>query len=145
MWSCPRKQRSAICGSAWPSGWESRRSALARAPVPFRCKGAFLLLAAACAWAATPVPEIVSAAKSAAQSNDTRAVERLIAKKSDVNAAEPDGTSALHWAVRNDDLSLVNVLIAARANVNVSNRYGATPLSLAAAAGNVKMLEALLK
>jgi uncharacterized protein len=111
--------------------------------VPLHCKGAFVsfALAAASAWAATPVPEIVSAAKS----HDTRAVERLIAKKSDVNAAEPDGTTALHWAVRNDNPSLLKLLIASGANVNASNRYGATALSLAATAGNAKALEALLK
>jgi ankyrin repeat protein len=100
-----------------------------------------LALSGAIVWAATPEPELVRTVKS----GDTPAVERLIAGKSDVNAAEPDGTSALHWAVRANDSVLVNRLIRAGANVNAATRYGVTPLSVAAGLGNAKILEALLK
>jgi uncharacterized protein len=97
--------------------------------------------ALASVWAATPEPEIIRAVKS----GDRASVERLIASKSDINAAEPDGTSALDWAVRANDSALTNRLIQAGANVNSSSRYGVTPLSLAAAAGNPEILGALFK
>lgn len=108
----------------------------ARRFVLLGCAGAACLV-----WAATPEPEIVRAVKS----GDRAAVERLIASKSDVNAAQPDGTSALHWAVRANNLILTNRLIQAGADVNAATRYGVTPLSLAASAGNSKILEGLLK
>jgi len=92
-------------------------------------------------WSATPEPEIVRAAKS----GDTQSIERLIASKGDINAAQPDGTTALHWAVRATNLALANHLIRAGANVNYASRYGVTPLSLAAETGNAPILETLLK
>ena len=104
---------------------------------------AVLALAGAVAslWAATPEPEIIRAVRS----GDRGAAERLIANKTDVNAAQPDGTSALHWAVQANNFALANRLIQAGANVNSSSRYGVTPLSLAATAGNPKILELLFK
>jgi serine/threonine-protein phosphatase 6 regulatory ankyrin repeat subunit B len=113
--------------------------------VPANFARRFVLLgyagAASVVWAATPEPEIVRAVKSA----DVAAVERLIATGSDVNSAQPDGTSALDWAVRANNLVLTNRLIQAGAEVNGATRYGVTPLSLAAGAGSPKILEALLK
>ena len=72
---------------------------------------AVLALAGAVAflWAATPEPEIIRAVRS----GDRGAVERLIANKTDVNAAQPDGTSALHWAVQANNFVLANRLIQA--------------------------------
>jgi hypothetical protein len=37
-----------------------------------------------------------------AKDGDPAGVKGALARKVDVNAAEPDGTTALHWAVRND-------------------------------------------
>jgi len=108
----------------------------ARTSVLLGCAGVAILV-----WAATPEPEIVRAVKS----GDQATVERLIAGKIDVNAAQPDGTSALHWAVRANDSILTNRLIQAGADVNAATRYGVTPLSLAASAGNSVILERLLK
>src|SRR5512145_937545 len=67
----------------------------------------------------------------AVQQLDRAAVTQLLARKTDVNAAQPDGTTALHWATYHDDLDLVNRLLTAGANATVANRYGVTPLSLA--------------
>ncbi len=100
-----------------------------------------LLACAAVVWAATPEPELVRAVKS----GDRPAVERLIASRNDINAAQPDGTSALHWAVRANDSALTNRLIQAGADVNAATRYGVTPLSLAASQGNPAILQTLLK
>jgi len=97
--------------------------------------------AACLAWAVTPEPEIVRAVKA----GDAAAVERLIASKTNVNSAQPDGTCALHWAVRANDSALTKRLIQAGADVNAATRYGVTPLSLAAGAGNPQILEMLLQ
>jgi ankyrin repeat protein len=61
-------------------------------------------------------------------------------------APSPDGTTALHRAVgANEALPKVDALIKAGADVNAANRYGVTPLSLAAANGNDRVLDLLLK
>src|SRR5574341_908063 len=64
----------------------------------------------------------------AVKSGDIGAVQALLAKTADVNAAQADGTTALHWAVEHDAVALVQALIRAGANVKAANRYGATPL-----------------
>ncbi|HSP70474.1 MAG TPA: ankyrin repeat domain-containing protein [Bryobacteraceae bacterium] len=81
----------------------------------------------------------------AVQNRDTEALRSLLKQKSNVNAAQPDGTTALHWAAHWNDLEAVNLLLRAGANVKAANRYGATPLSEAAASGNPAIVEALLK
>lgn len=81
----------------------------------------------------------------AVQNRDTEALRSLLKQKSNVNAAQPDGTTALHWAAHWNDLDAVNLLLRAGANVKAANRYGATPLSEAAASGNPAIVEALLK
>ncbi len=88
----------------------------------------------------------------AASSELASAVERrgattakaLVAKKADVNATQPDGTTALHWAAHWNDLDTVKMLLAAGANPKAANRFGASPLSEAAALGNPLLVEALL-
>jgi ankyrin repeat protein len=81
----------------------------------------------------------------AAQNRDMNTVRALIRQRTDVNAAQPDGTTALHWAAHWNDLETVNLLIGAGANVKATNRYGATPLSEAVSTGNAALVEALLK
>ncbi len=81
----------------------------------------------------------------AAENGSTSAVKAALAKKVDVNAAEPDGTTALHWAARNDDVATAELLIAAGANVKAKTRYGITALSLACTNGSATMIEKLLK
>src|SRR6185295_7942514 len=72
-------------------------------------------------------------------------VRTLLRQKTNVNAAEADGTTALHWAVRADDQELVRLLLGAGANPRAANRYGVTPLQLAAINGSVATAQALLK
>jgi len=71
-------------------------------------------------------------------------VQRLLDQKTNVNAAETDGTTALHWAVRGDDRELVSLLLRAGANARAANRYGVTPLQLAAVNGSVAAAQTLL-
>jgi ankyrin repeat protein len=83
-------------------------------------------------WAAPAEAPLANAVQR--QARET--VRQLIAKKTGVNATQPDGTTALHWATYHDDLDLVNALVGAGANVRAANRYGVTPLSLACINGN---------
>src|SRR5579863_7456766 len=87
------------------------------------------LAAAPVVNAALPVSPLMEAVKS----DDVTAVRTLIARKADVNAAEPDGTTALHWAADLGDVKIVDMLLTAGARLKVANRYGATPFGLAAA------------
>ena len=48
-------------------------------------------------------------------------VRALLDRHSDVNAAEPDGSTALAWAVERDDLETADLLIRAGANLNAAN------------------------
>jgi ankyrin repeat protein len=111
--------------------------------MPRRKAFAFLtvLMAARFLYAAGPAPDLIAAAKS----GDMAAVRALIEKRTNVNAAEVDGTTALHWAIRANDLSMAELLLRAGANPNAANRYGITPLSLAASAGNAPILSMLLR
>ena len=86
-------------------------------------------------------PPLVEAVKS----GNREAALALVAKRVDVNAAEPDGTTALHWAVQRNDLDLVTRLIRAGAKVNVKNDFGSTPMSEAAIVASAPLLEALLE
>jgi ankyrin repeat protein len=72
-------------------------------------------------------------------------VQTLLAKKSDVNATQPDGATALHWAAYTQDAETVAQLIRAGANVNVRNNYGISPLALAAEHGNANIIGQLMK
>jgi ankyrin repeat protein len=81
----------------------------------------------------------------AVEHRDNEALRSLLKQKTNVNAAQPDGTTALHWAAHWNDLDTVNLLLHGGANAKAANRYGATPLSEAAAVGNAPMIEALLK
>src|SRR5690606_27495124 len=65
---------------------------------------ALTVLAAALAL---PSYAAAGALADAAQRGDAAAVERLLAERADVDAAQPDGATALHWAVYRNDLRLV--------------------------------------
>jgi ankyrin repeat protein len=80
----------------------------------------------------------------AVKSGNTTAAVTLLAQGTDVNAAEPDGTTALHYAVHRGDVELVRRLLRAGARVNARNDYGATPMSEAAVVAEPAMIEALL-
>ena len=98
-----------------------------------------IVLAIAAAAAAQERPALIEAAKHA----DRAALRALIQHKTDVNAAEADGTTALHWAAYRDDGESVGLLLRAGARVNAVNDLGATPLwnaSMNAGAGIVKQL-----
>ena len=86
-------------------------------------------------------PPLIDAIKSGKRD----AALALVAKRVDVNAPEPDGTTALHWAVQQNDLELVTRLIRAGAKVNVKNDFGSTPMAEAAVAANAALLGALLE
>jgi ankyrin repeat protein len=73
------------------------------------------------------------------------AVRALLARRTEVNRPEPDGTTALHWAVRANDAETVTLLLRAGAKVSAANRYGVKPLTLAAINGHSGIIEKLLK
>src|SRR5580765_1570950 len=104
------------------------------------CTTSLVIVCAAPASAATSLA-LVDAVKD----GNRAVVQTLLRQKTNVNAAEADGTTALHWAVRADDQELVRLLLGAGANARAANRYGVTPLQLAATNGSVATAQALLK
>jgi ankyrin repeat protein len=81
----------------------------------------------------------------AAKRGDRAAVQAALARKADVNLAEPDGTTALHWAVEHDDLEMTDLLLRAGARVTVRTREGVTPLQLASINGSARVIDRLIK
>jgi ankyrin repeat protein len=81
----------------------------------------------------------------ASMREDNATVERLISSKSDVNEAQPDGSTALHWAAYHGDSKLVAKLLAGKANPSAVTDTGITPMSLACENGNPDVVRALLK
>ena len=98
------------------------------------------MLALAGAGLVYGAPEIADAA----ERRDAAQVRKLVEQKTDVNAAQPDGTTALMWAVHWNDVDLTRALLKAGANPKTANRLGASPLSEAAALGNASLAAALL-
>lgn len=80
----------------------------------------------------------------AAKRGDKDAIKALLQKKTDANAAEPDGTTALHWAAYRDDLESADLLLRAGAKANAANDLGATPLWNASQNGSAAMVKRLL-
>ena len=91
------------------------------------------------AAAAAPAPLVDAAAR-----GDLAAVRRLIAEKTDVNAARVDGMTALHAAVQADRLDVADALLRAGAKGAAVDRYGITPLYLASVNGNADLIRRLL-
>jgi ankyrin repeat protein len=81
----------------------------------------------------------------AVMNQDPSAVRALLAKKTDVNAPQADGTTALHWAARWDELEMAGLLIRAGADASIANHDGATPMFLASQNGSAAMIEQVLK
>ena len=86
---------------------------------------ALLVESAALLAAGSPVVDAV-------KSGDRAALRALLAQRTDVNAAEADGTTALHYAIQRDDAEMVDLLIEAGADAKAANRYGIAPMHLAA-------------
>ncbi len=99
---------------------------------------AALSLATALAAASSPVAD-------AAMRGDREAVQQLLRKGGDVNAAQGDGMTALHWAALKGDGPLTEMLIYAGANIRATTRLGGyTPLHLAARAHQREVAAALI-
>jgi ankyrin len=98
------------------------------------------VLTAALVAAADARPPMTDAVKR----GDRAALQALIDKHADVNAAEPDGSTALHWASYRDDIDMIDALIKAGARVNAANDLGATPLWAAAQNGSEAVVRRLL-
>ncbi len=80
----------------------------------------------------------------AIKNDEADVVRSLIAKETDVNVADRDGTLPLQWAVYNENPAIVKYLLDADADVEAVNREGMTPLALAASTGNEEIVEMLL-
>lgn len=98
------------------------------------------LLYAGCLASAAEVPLI-----EAVKQHDRAAINGLLDRGSELDAAEADGTTALHWAARLDDLEMVEILLDAGAAVDAPTRFGVTPLALASNNGSAAMVERLLQ
>ncbi|MBZ5575039.1 MAG: ankyrin repeat domain-containing protein [Acidobacteriia bacterium] len=85
-------------------------------------------------------PALVDAAKQ----GDRFALQSLLQKKADVNAADADGSTALLWASYHDDLKSADLLIRAGAHVNATTDLGVTPLWPASENGSAAMVRKLL-
>jgi ankyrin repeat protein len=82
----------------------------------------------------------------AAMRGDAAALQVLITKAADVNAAQADGMTALHWAALNGDMKTLNLLLAAKARLEPLTRLGSyTPLHLASSRGNAAAVARLLE
>ena len=81
----------------------------------------------------------------AAEHRDVDRVRALVKQHSEVNVAQPDGSTALHWAAHWGDREMVSVLLQAGAKPGAVNRYGATPLSEAASLATGDIVQVLLK
>jgi uncharacterized protein len=106
-----------------------------------RCVVIALVLATTPLLAAAAGHPLVEAVKS----GDRAAVRALLGQRTDVNAAEADGTTALHLAIQRDDPEMVDLLIAAGANAKAVNRYGISAMHVAATLGSAPILEKLLQ
>lgn len=81
----------------------------------------------------------------AAQNGDRDTVRALLKQSgTNVNLAEPDGTTALAWASYRDDLEMANLLIRSGAKANIANDLGVTPLWAACQNGSEAMVRRLL-
>jgi ankyrin repeat protein len=81
----------------------------------------------------------------AARNGDWDAVRALVQQKTDVNAAEGDGSTALQWASYHNDLESAELLIRAGADVNAATDLGVTPLWTACLNGSKSMVGRLLE
>ncbi len=121
-------------GATGAMGWPGLRRAIAGA------FGTAVLVAFAAPVLAAPEAPLANAV----QRQDRGVIGQLLARRVDVNATQPDGTTALHWATYHDDVELVNRLVAAGASVTAANRYGVTPLSIACVNGNAAVVTRFL-
>ena len=99
------------------------------------------LLLGASASAAAVDTNIVDVAKA----QDWAQVKQLLkSRKTDVNAAQPDGATALAWAAYRDEIRTAKRLLKAGADPDLANDYGVTPLMLAIRNRSAGMVELLL-
>jgi ankyrin repeat protein len=103
-----------------------------------------VVLALACAFGQSSA-KAASEVADAVMRRDSAQLEHLIARKADVNAAQPDGSTALHWAAHQGDTRAATALLRAHANPAAATDTGMTPLSLACEQGSEEMVRLLLK
>ncbi len=95
-------------------------------------------------WFLLSVAALAVELPDAAEKRDWARTEALLSAKSEVNAAQADGTTALHWAAYHDKLDIVTQLLATGAKADPANRYGITPLLLAGQNGSEDIVRVLL-
>jgi ankyrin repeat protein len=107
------------------------------------------LLATVCAGvlaSAMVVAQAKAPVADAAMARDAEAVRKLIKDGAEINAAQGDGMTALHWAAMRGDAEMAATLLYAGASTRATTRLNNyTPLHLAAQAGHLAVIEALLK
>jgi ankyrin repeat protein len=97
------------------------------------------LLAAVQTAVADPSPLLHAVAR-----HDRVAVNALLDRGANVNAAEGDGSTALHVAAQSDDLAMIELLLDAGAAPDAATRFAVRPLELASNNGSRAAIERLL-
>jgi ankyrin repeat protein len=75
---------------------------------------------------------------------DAAKLQKLIASRADVNAAQADGTTALHWAAYHRDTAAAKALLAKGASPAAVTSTGMTPLAMACESGDAELVRLLL-
>jgi ankyrin repeat protein len=108
-----------------------------------RRKAKLTLLVLVCALCR--VAAAASDVADAVMNQDNGQLRHLLAARSDVNAAQPDGSTGLHWAAYHGDAATAAILLKAHANPNSRTTTGMTPLLLACQSGSDELVRLLLK
>jgi len=90
------------------------------------------------------MPEEEDLLRGSALNGDTETVKKMLEKKVNVNALDPDGRSALMLASFNGHLEIVRELIKTGADVNMQDANGRTALMFASSGPFPATVEALL-
>lgn len=111
--------------------------------IPLIAVTCVLLAAVTCFGQSATVPGSVLADR--IESGDRKTALEMIARNTNVNVAQRDGSTPLHWAVYRVDEELVKALLARGAKADVVNSFGSSPLSEAARVANLKLVGMLLE
>src|SRR5580765_8391440 len=88
-------------------------------------KGLHYMTVACAIWCAAGTASAQSSLADRIQAGDRKAALAMIASGTDVNKAQPDGTTPLHWAAYRVDRELVQTLLKKGARADAVNRFGA--------------------
>lgn len=116
-----------------------------RLPFPATvCAVALIICPSAPRVDAAPTAATSAKVADAAERQDRERVRALLARGTDANAPQPDGSTALHWAAHWNDVDIADLLVKHRADPNRVTDLGVAPLFLACGNGSAEMVRTLL-